>query len=86
MLLQRCGNQAIVGIASGVASLCERSLVLRLLYVEFSGAAAFGAHFPLPVFCFHGCLCRHRLDDTEKLLSDGIVDSRTAHAETSLEP
>ncbi|WP_028055533.1 hypothetical protein [Sinorhizobium medicae] len=83
--IQRCSDQAIVGIAGGVTSFCERSFILRLLQVEFSGAAAFSARLRLHVFSSRRRLYRHRLDYAEKLRGNRFVSSRAAETKTSIE-
>ena len=85
-LFQLGGDQPVVGIAGGVASLRQRGLVARLLEVQFGHPPSFALVFHVSPLGFQRGLDRHRLHSPQKLAGNGRVDTGTAEAEASRLP
>ncbi|OXC77626.1 hypothetical protein BSU04_15420 [Caballeronia sordidicola] len=69
------GNQTVIGVAGGVASLGERRLVLGLLQFEFHDPPLLVQGIHLHMLGLLGCFDCQGLHDTQKFVSDGSVDA-----------
>lgn len=66
VLLQLRGDQAVIRIAGGIASLCQRGFVLSLLQFEFNDAPLLAQGVHKHLFGLQGCLYRQWLYDTHQ--------------------
>ena len=85
-LLELRGDQAIVGIAGGVAPFRERGFVSGLLQLQLDDALSFDPAFHVPPLGLHRRLDRHRLHGAEKLSGDRGVDAEAAEGEAPRQP
>ncbi|KWC46448.1 hypothetical protein WL51_29490 [Burkholderia ubonensis] len=80
ILLQLRGDQTVIGIAGGVAALCQRGFVLSLLQFEFDDPPLLAQGVHMPLLGLQGRLYRHWLHDTHQLSRDRGVYARAAEA------
>jgi hypothetical protein len=79
-------DQAIVGIAGGIAPFRERGLISGLLQLQFHDTLLFSPAFHAPPFCLQCRLDGHRLDHAEKLSGDRRIDPEAAEREAPRQP
>jgi len=85
-LLELRSDQAIVGIAGGVAPLGEWSLIPRLLQIQLHDALLFTSAFHVHSLGFQSGFDRHRFNGAEKLSDNRSFDTRTAERQASARP
>ena len=83
MLLELRGDEPVLRIAGGVASLGKRGFVLGLPQVEFGDAPALGLAFPVHPLGLQCRLDGHRLDHSHYLRRDRGVHAGAAETETA---
>ena len=85
-LLQLRSDQAIVGIASSVATFGKRCIILGLAQLHLGNAPPILVLVPQHALGLHRRLDRHRRHGAQHLGGDRLVDALAAEPEAALRP
>ena len=80
ILLELGCNQTVIRITGGVAPLCKRGFILRLLQLEFHDSPLLVQSVHVHLLGLLGCFDRHRFNNAYQLFGDSRIYARAAKA------